>query len=327
MSKARILILLFLASGLVLAALALRAVISMPGKSFSGSVKPANEQEKDIEVQLRKHVQVLGADIGQRNTAESLDRSIKYIESTMDGIGYKTEEQEFFVNNLKCKNLECTLQGSSPEILLVGAHYDSVSGSTGADDNGSGVAATMEIARLCARKKLSKTIKFVFFCNEEPPFFSSKEMGSYFYLQHLLQNHERVCGLIVLETLGYYTDMNNSQVYPVGFAPGYPTTGNFVAFVGNLDYKKITERCVDLFRQNCRFPSEGIAAPNWVEGIDWSDQFWFWKNGIPAVMVTDTAPYRYPYYHTMQDTPDKLNYPAFARVVSGLSMVVEKLAN
>jgi Zn-dependent M28 family amino/carboxypeptidase len=302
------------------------SLMSMPGCSYKGPFAELSAQEKDSEQHLRKNVDSLAAEIGQRNTAESLNKSIQYIESELASYGYKTEEQEFIVDNQKFKNLECTLKGESPEVLLVGGHYDSVLGSIGADDNGSGVAATMELARMLARKKLSKTVKFVFFCNEEPPYFASEKMGSYFYLQRCLKNQEKISALIVLETLGYYVDRNNSQFYPTVIAPGYPSKGNFIAFVGNLEFKNITERCVGLFRKDCNFPSEGIAAPGWVEGIDWSDQYWFWKNGIPAVMVTDTALYRYPHYHTMQDTPDKLNFPAFSRVVVGMSKVIENLA-
>lgn len=151
-------------------------------------------------------------------------------------------------------------------------------------------------------------------------------MGSYFYADRCLQNHDKILGLIVLETLGFYTDAANSQAYPFTFNPCYPSTGNFIAFIGNQNSRQLTERCIEAFRAQCNFPSEGIAAPNWMNGVDWSDHYWFWKNGIPAIMVTDTAPFRYQHYHTMQDTPDKLNYPSFARVVTGLSKVIESLA-
>lgn len=328
MTKAR----LILDVILILCILAIVGVVAsilwMPGSSYKGAFLPLKDTEQEIETQLRKHVQFLARDIGQRNDDSSLRRTSDYIKATMAESGYKTEEQSFLVDKHKFQNLECTLMGTQlpEEVILVGAHYDSVSGSPGANDNGSGVASTMELARLCAGKSFSKTIKFVFFANEEPPYFASKEMGSFFYAERCIKSKEKIVGLLVLETLGYYTESPNSQTYPSNFVPGYPTTGNFIAFVGNQDSRLLVEKCVGIFRSNCNFPSEGASAPNWVNGVDWSDQYWFWRYGIPAVMITDTAPFRYPHYHTMQDTPEKINYPCFARVLKGLFNVLQSLA-
>ena len=327
MTKARLFIDIFLLGILVAIGLTLASVIHMPGSSYKGPFDSLSGEEADTEKKLKQHIKVLAGDIGQRNTEESLKKSVDYIKGAMAENGYKTIEQEFEVDKQTFKNLECTLKGSSDEVLLVGAHYDSVTGSLGADDNGSGVASVIEVARLCADKKFNKTIRFVFFCNEEPPYFASAEMGSYFYASRCVKNHDKIAGLLVLETLGFYTDAPNSQTYPANFTPGYPTTGNFLAFVGNQDSRQFVEKAIGAFRKECKFPSEGVAAPNWVNGVDWSDQLWFWKNGIQAVMITDTAPYRNQNYHTMQDTPDKLSYPSFSRVVVGLSKVVASLAN
>ena len=301
----------------------------MPGKSFKGSIGSLDDNEQTIEQQLRNHVQFLASSIGQRNSDLSLEQALGYIKKTMKANGYESIEQPFEIGPQKFKNLECTLKGSndSNEVLIVGAHYDSVVGSTGANDNGSGVAATLELARLFAKKKFPLTVKFVFFTNEEPPYFRTREMGSYAYAQYCKEHNYKIKGLIVLETIGYYTDTPNSQKYPLGLDSGYPTTGNFIAFVGNEDSKKLVQGAIASFRSGCKFPSEAIAAPNWIMGVDWSDQYWFWKEGVPAVMITDTALYRYRYYHTMQDTPDKLVYSSFARVVSGLAKVIEAQAS
>lgn len=327
MTKKRLILDLILLAILIAIGVSLGSVIHMPGNSYKGEFGSLDDIEKDTENRLRKHIQVLAGDIGQRNTEESLRKSVDYIKGAMSENGYETSEQEFEVDKQTFKNLECTLKGSSDEVLLVGAHYDSVTGSIGADDNGSGVASVIEMARLCAGKRFNKTIRFVFFCNEEPPYFASEEMGSYFYANRCVKNHEKIAGLLVLETLGFYTDAPNSQTYPANFTPGYPTTGNFIAFVGNQDSRQLVENAIGTFRKECKFPSEGVSAPNWVNGVDWSDQLWFWKNGIQAVMITDTAPYRNQHYHTMQDTPDKLTYPSFSRVVVGLSKVVASLAD
>lgn len=326
MTKTRLIIDLILVAILVGICLIIGSIIRMPGSSYNGPTVPAGSSENQTETYLKKHIQVLAGDIGQRNTEASLQKSVDYIKSSMASYGYETQEQEFEVDGQKFKNLECTLKGKTNDIILIGAHYDSVTGSMGADDNGSGVATVMELARLSAQKQFNKTLRFVFFCNEEPPYFASKEMGSYFYADRCVRNHDKINGLLVMETLGYYTDGANTQSYPANFTPGYPSTGNFLAFVGNQDSRQLTENCIGEFRKQCNFPSEGVAAPNWVNGVDWSDQYWFWRNGMQAVMITDTAPYRYKHYHSMQDTPDKLTYPAFARVVVGLSKVVEHLA-
>jgi hypothetical protein len=326
MTKGRLVVDIVLLAFILVLLATVESVIWMPGEMYSGSFLPLSSSERETEIQLRKHIQVLAGQIGERNSSESLNRSVAYIKGAMASNGYSVEEHEFTVDKQKYKNLVCTLSGKSDEILLVAAHYDTVGGCAGADDNGSGVASVIETARLVAGKHLDKTVRFVFFCNEEPPFFSSQEMGSYYYEEECKRRGDKIVGLLVLETLGYYTDAPNSQQYPSNFVPGYPTQGNFVTFVGNQYSRQLTEKCVGEFRRLCKFPSIGVAAPNWVNGVDWSDQYWFWKNGIPALMVTDTAPYRYPYYHSPKDTADKLSYSAFSRVVVGLSKVIESIA-
>ncbi|MBX9720826.1 MAG: M28 family peptidase [Candidatus Obscuribacterales bacterium] len=329
MTRARLVLDIFLLGCLLAIACAFASVIWMPGSSYRGAILPFANDEQDIEKHLRSYENKLAVEIGQRNSVESLQKSIQYIEDTLKSFGYEIEEQDFTVDGHNFKNISAELTGVSEpkQILLIGAHYDSVNGSPGANDNGSGVSSVLEIARQNAGKKNAKTLRFVFFTNEEPPYFSSKEMGSYFYAKQCAERNENIIGLLVMETLGYYTDQPNSQTYPASFVPGYPSTGNFVAFVGNQDSRLLVESCVGTFRAECKFPSEGVSAPNWVNGVDWSDQYWFWRNGYRALMITDTALYRYQYYHTLQDTPDKMNFPSFARVVSGLTKVVGKLVN
>jgi Zn-dependent M28 family amino/carboxypeptidase len=301
----------------------------MPGVSYKGPSEPASPLEKTTEANLAKHIKILAGDIGQRNRLSSLKKARDYIADTMSGYGYKIERQDYSVGETTFANLQAELPGRTDpsEIILVGAHYDSVCGSPGANDNGSGVATVLELARQNAGKLNARTIRFVFFGSEEPPFFSSSDMGSYHCAERCFQRKENIKGLLVMETLGYYTDKPGTQTYPCKFVPGYPTTGNFICFVGNMDSRPLIEKCVAIFRKTCNFPSEGVAAPNWVNGVDWSDQYWFWKRNYPALMITDTALYRYPYYHSLQDTPDKINYPCFARVVAGLSNVLHGIAS
>ena len=133
--------------------------------------------------------------------------------------------------------------------------------------------------------------------------------------------------MLSLETIGYYVDEPGSQRYPPPFSFFYPNKGNFIGFVGNLGSRALVHEAIGSFRRHAAFPSEGLAAPGWIAGVDWSDHRSFWEAGYAAIMVTDTAVYRYPYYHTSQDTPDKIDYPRTARVVGGLIEVVMDLAS
>jgi Zn-dependent M28 family amino/carboxypeptidase len=216
------------------------------------------------------------------------------------------------------RNIEAELPGRSAELVVVGAHYDSVSGSPGANDNGSGVAAALELARLMRDSRPERTVRFVWFVNEEPPFFTGEDMGSRRYVRVLKESGARVAAMFSLETIGYYDDRPRSQRYPPLIAALYPDTGNFIAFVANLASRGVLREALGAFRRHARFPSEGAAMPAFVPGVDWSDHASFWEAGYPALMVTDTAPYRYPHYHLASDTPDKLDYERLARVVTGL---------
>jgi Zn-dependent M28 family amino/carboxypeptidase len=212
------------------------------------------------------------------------------------------------------------------EIIVVGAHYDSLRGTPGANDNGSGIAALLELARLAAQKPIQKTIRFVAFVNEEPPFFQTENMGSWVYARRARQRNENISAMFSLETIGAYYQEKGSQRYPFPFGTSYPDTGDFIAFVSNLSSRRLVKKCIATFRKNATLPSEGIAAPQWMMGIAWSDQWAFWKENYPAVMVTDTAPFRYKYYHTAHDTVDKLDYESFTRAVAGLSFVLDDLS-
>jgi Zn-dependent M28 family amino/carboxypeptidase len=227
-----------------------------------------------------------------------------------------------------CENVEAEIAGSErrDEVVIVGAHYDSVEGTTGANDNASGVAAMLALARTLAMRHPRTTLRFVAFANEEPPYFQTKDMGSVVYAERCKQRGERVVAMLSLETIGFYSDARGSQKYPPPLAALYPDTGNFIGFVGDRSSAALVRRAVATFRGATRFPSEGAALFAWLPGVGWSDQWSFWQAGYPAIMVTDTAPFRYPHYHTVADTPDKLDYDRMARVVTGLQRVVEDLA-
>jgi Zn-dependent M28 family amino/carboxypeptidase len=226
------------------------------------------------------------------------------------------------------RNIEAEIDSRDdpPRTLVVGAHYDSAAGSPGANDNATGVAALLELARMLKNSNPGLRIRFVAFGNEEPPYFQTESMGSRRYAAMAYRRNEKITGMLALETLGCYSSSPGSQQYPLGFGLLYPNRGNFIGFVGNLSSRAVVRRSIDAFRKTTRFPSQGIAAPGWFTGVGWSDHWSFWKEGIAALMITDTALFRYPYYHTSEDTPDKVDCERTARVVSGVARVIAELA-
>jgi Zn-dependent M28 family amino/carboxypeptidase len=272
------------------------------------------------------HIKTIADQIGERNiwNIKGLDEAAEYIQQVISYNGLKSSEQIFSVDGKKIKNIEFELMGkdSGKEIVIIGAHYDTCLGTTGANDNASGIAAMMEIARLVKDITIDRSIRFVAFVNEEPPFFQTNEMGSYVYAKSCRKRNDNISAMISLETIGYYTSQRNSQKYPFPFSLFYPNTGNFIGFVGNLASKDLVRSTIASFRRYTQFPSQGVAAVDWLPGIAWSDQWSFWKKNYRAIMITDTAPYRYPYYHTSLDTPDKIDYDSTARVIEGLAKVI-----
>jgi Zn-dependent M28 family amino/carboxypeptidase len=303
----------------------------MPGRSHTGPLPPLTGEQVQSAGHLRKHVTVLSEEIGERNLWRdgTLAASADYIEQTLEKSGYPVTSQEYTVQGTRVRNLMATLGGLSraEEIVLIGAHYDTVRGSPGANDNASGIAALLEIARLLATRPLARSVRFVAFVNEEAPFFYTWDMGSHRYAREARERGDNISAMLSLETLGYYSDAPGSQRYPNPlYAWLYPDTGNFIGFVGNLASRRLVRQCLGAFRRHSRFPSEGVAAPGNMTGIHWSDHWSFWQEGYRAVMVTDTALFRYPHYHAGTDLPDKLDYERLARVVAGLAGVTEDLA-
>ena len=306
-------------------------VTGMPGSSWTGPLPPLTDRQQLIHDTLKRHVAALAGRIGERNVwrPEAMVAAAGYIQKSLEDAGYTVDVQHFTSHDLIMSNIEAVLpgHGAADEIIVVGAHYDSVADSPGADDNASGVAAMLELARLLADSTLPRTVRFVAFANEEAPFFYGDEMGSNLYAARAQAQGERIVAMLSLETLGYYTDEPGTQQYPFPFSWFYPDSGNFVGFVGNFSSRPLVRKVVGAFRASTAFPSEGVAAPSGMEGIHWSDHWSFWQAGYPAIMVTDTAPFRYPHYHDAGDTPQQLDYTGLARVTDGLAEVVGVLAS
>jgi Zn-dependent M28 family amino/carboxypeptidase len=261
------------------------------------------------------------------NRPAELADAADWIEAQFTAAGYDVSRQEYEVRETKCYNLEVEVPGTinPKEIVVIGAHYDTVVGTPGANDNTSGVAATLALARRFSNRKPDRTIRFVAFVNEEPPFFQTSRMGSRVYAKRCREREENVVAMMSLETIGYYDDSPGSQKYPPPFGLLYPSKGNFVAFVGNVRSRALVREVVGSFRRHEKFPSEGGALPAFIPGIGFSDHWSFWQDGYPALMVTDTAMFRYPYYHDPRDTIDKVDFQKTARVVRGLEAVVGEL--
>jgi Zn-dependent M28 family amino/carboxypeptidase len=211
-------------------------------------------------------------------------------------------------------------------MLVLGAHYDTVWGCPGANDNASGCAALIEIARAIARRlTVAAELRLVGFVNEEPPFFQTGDMGSLRYARERGAARATIDGMISLETIGYYADAPRTQRYPLPLHFWYPATGHFIAFVSNLRSAAFLRRAVAAYRRHAVVPVESAALPAVVPGVGWSDHWSFWQCGYPAIMITDTAPFRYPHYHTSSDTPDRLDLDRFTLVVDALSGMVAEL--
>lgn len=279
---------------------------------------------------LRAHVNRLGGDIGERNVfrPERLRAAQAYIETQWRRQGYTPAAQHYETHGVDCANLEVIRAGARADraCLVVGAHYDSVAGSPGADDNASGVAVLLELSRVLREAVPARSVRFVAFVNEEPPFFYWGKMGSKVYAEAARARGDRIELMLSLEMLGCYSSAPGSQRYPPLLRLFYPDRGNFIAFVSNLRSRHQLARTVDAFRACSDFPAERLATLSLVPGVGWSDHLSFWRQGYRALMVTDTAFYRYPYYHTAFDTPEKIDYPSLARVAEGLAASLKMLA-
>ena len=287
----------------------------------------------DLAERMRQHVRAVASEEHNTRKPAQLERAAVYIETMLKKAGYQPSRQEYEAGGQKVRNIEVAVanvaKGKRAErIFIVGAHYDSAQGAPGANDNGSGMAAVLELARLLktVRPASGTEVRFVFFVNEEPPFFLSDEMGSMQHAAEMKRQGQKIEGALVLETMGYYSDKPGSQQLPPGLEGQYPDTGNFIAFVGTIESSALVRQALAAFQGASDFPAQGLAAPAHTMGVTLSDHSSYNRHGYPALMITDTAFLRYPYYHTAQDTPDKLDYASMARVVEGLAKTIAALA-
>src|SRR5262245_8558646 len=311
---------------------ALHYMTSVPGKPHRGPLPPLTGEEAALARSLEHHIATIAA--REHNVAhyEELEEVARYIEATLASFGYAVGRQEFFTDGKPVRNIEVAVEPAGPradaEVIVVGAHYDSVFGSPGANDNASGAAAVIELARLLRDLDAvgRKRIRFALFVNEEPPYFRTEAMGSLNYARALARRNERVVAMYSLETIGFYSSAPGSHAYPAPLGLVSPDRSDFVAFARLLGSRALVRETIRSFPAHTAFPTIGGVAPGFVPGIGWSDHWAFAKHGFPAVMITDTAPFRYPHHHRPSDTPDKVDAESLARVVKGIERVIRDLS-
>ena len=294
------------------------------------AAKGVDTRRAAFEKEAKKYVVHLSETIGERNLRKykSLNDAADYIEQLFKDFGYTASRQEFQVRGFKCFNIEVEIKGKSKpdEIVIIGGHYDSAQGTPGANDNGSGTAAMLVLANHFKKYQPERTLRFVAWTNEEPPYFQRRDlMGSWVYAERCRKKNENIVGVISLETMGYFTNQPDTQKYPAPLNLLYPSTGNFIGFVSDVNSGGFQRQVIKVFRDKAKIASEGASLPDALPGVGWSDHWSFWQEGYVGLMVTDTAPFRYPHYHKATDTPDKINFVEYSKVIDGLVYVVEDL--
>jgi len=306
-------------------------MLRMPGSSFAGPAPVLDPALDELASRLKRDVVHLGSEIGPRNTAylSALRKSESYLRDRLAESGRPVQSMSFMTaDGTECTNfwIEYPATTAREEIIVVGAHYDSFESSPGANDNGTGVAAVLALAdRLREEAPERRALRLALFVNEEPPYFQTDDMGSLRLARAWKAQGAAITAMISLETIGCFHDEEDSQRYPIPLGGAYPTTGNFLGFVGPFGSRDLVRRSIALFREHGRLPSEGAALPGFVPGISWSDHWAFAQQGWPAIMVTDTAPFRYAHYHEQTDMPQQVDFRRLALVVEGMEQVIASL--
>jgi Zn-dependent M28 family amino/carboxypeptidase len=280
----------------------------------------ASRAQRIVETLARQHPSRSGL------FPDRLESAARFIEGEVRALGYSVESQTYESDGVDVRNLIAERSGmnAAASCIVLGAHYDTVPDTPGADDNASGVAGLLELARLLKDCPTKRPVKFVAFANEEPPYFYTAQMGSRQYAKKLGQQKARVLLMFSLEMLGY-ADERYEQSYPFPLMRqllGYPKSGNFIGLVGNLRTTKLLRIVRAAMRRGCKIGVESLSAPGFLPPLFLSDHSSFWRYRYPALMVTDTAFLRNPHYHLPTDNDSTINYRFLAEVVSGVYSAV-----
>ncbi|TGD80552.1 M28 family peptidase [Hymenobacter wooponensis] len=275
---------------------------------------------------LRHHLVALTTTPEARNYLHeaSLNQAADYIGTELSAAGARRTEQAYTVQGSTYRNVVGSFGPEQGPRLIIGAHYDVCGKQPGADDNGTGVAALLELARLLGQQpNLPYHIELVAYTLEEPPFFRTKYMGSYVHAQQLHQDKVPVKGMIALEMLGYFDDRKGSQDYPISpLQFVYGSRGNYVTVAQKFGNGRFGRQFARLYKQRASLPVKRFKAPAWLPGIDFSDHLNYWQFGYSAVLLTDTAFYRNKHYHEPTDTINRLDMRRLGLSVDALLAVV-----
>jgi Zn-dependent M28 family amino/carboxypeptidase len=289
-----------------------------PSEGFSAS--PAN---------LKAHVQKISQDFFPRDSEhpENLSKVAHYILNELQQYSTDVAEQKYRVETKEFKNIIAKFGPSTKRVIVIGAHYDACEELPGADDNASGVAGLLELARyLKMHPPVHVAVQLVAYSTEEPPHFRTVGMGSVVHAQSLKTEGMEVLGMASLEMIGYFSEAAGSQSFPIPLLKlFYPSRGNFIAIVSNFDSYGLTGKFKKAMTGASDLPVYSMNGPSMLRGVDFSDHMNYWKLGYQAVMVTDTAFFRNEAYHTAQDTFDRLNYDKMAKVVEGVAAAIQSL--
>lgn len=307
----------------------LRYYAYWPLYGYSGPLPDATTEESALHGRLLEHVTAVASVPHNTDHPQALEASARYIEGQLEALGYKPERQEFAAAGQIVRNIHVSIgrAGQGRSTFVVGAHYDSDGIAPGANDNGSGVAALIELARLLKSYEPKRhLLRLVFFVNEEMPHFGTETMGSLQFARFITAR-ESVRGMISLETIGAFSDQPGSQAFPFPLGLVYRDTADFIAFVGTPRARGLVHETLGSFRRHTSFPTIGGVAHSFIKGIAWSDHASFDAHGVPAIMITDTALFRYRHYHRSTDTPDKLDYGRLARITKGIERVIREIVD
>src|SRR3989339_121273 len=283
------------------------------------------KKDEKLEAALKVHVVKLSDEIPlkSKSSYNRIKISAEYIKAEFKKAGYTPETQKYDISSMHFENIFVTKKGLTDRLLIIGAHYDTYF-NPGADDDLSGVAVMLETAKQAIKINTTDTIIFAAFVNEEPPNFKTDTMGSYVFAKALKEKKAELSGAVILESVGYYSDKPASQTYPPLFGFFYPNKGNFAALVSNFSSRNLAAKLVSSFKNATSLPLKKAVTFDFVPGVDFSDNWGFWKEGYPAVMIRDTAFFRNPNYHTSKDTYEKLDYQKMGEIVKALKTFLEK---
>lgn len=277
---------------------------------------------------VRRHLDNITQTPGYRNYKNigQLYAIADYIKGNFSKYSDSVSLQEYSVDSILYKNVACSFGTENQKRIIIGAHYDVCGNQQGADDNASGIAALIELARQLQKQKLHYRVDLVAYTLEEPPFFRTESMGSYIHAKYLHDNKIEVYGMLSVEMIGYFSDEKRSQQYPVGLLSlFYGNKGNYITLVKKMGAGKFARRFCREYKSAGTIRTKKFAAPKSLPGIDFSDHLNYWKFGYSALMITDTSFYRNHNYHQVSDTVLTLDIARMAKTIDGIYRTITSL--